>query len=315
MLKDDILKELYCSRQIVSGEELAKKFGVTRNSVWKSIEAIRREGAVISASTNKGYYLEDSGGVSAAIINCELDGYAAKDRVAVYDSLPSTNAKAKEISPSAKEFTTIIAKSQTVGHGRYGRSFYSPDGGIYMSVIVHPAAENIPMLTAACAVATAEAIEKVTGIQVYIKWVNDLLVSGKKVCGILCESVFDLETMQNGNVIIGIGINCDKVDFPKEISKIATSLGEFSDKPINKNLLAAEVLKSIENRVISMDKRYIADEYRKRSVLKGKTVTVTRGNENFTAKVIDTDDSCALTVKTADGKTERLTCGEVSIKY
>lgn len=198
----------------ISGEEIASHAGISRNAVWKAVRELRKDGYDVSASTNRGYSLAESDLLSAQAIRAHLpsDSAAANTELIVYDTIDSTNKAAKELAISgAGHGTAVIADRQTAGRGRYSRSFYSPSGsGLYMSLILRPSLlqfDDPTAITAFAAVAVSDAIQAVTGKQAGIKWVNDLFLNGKKVCGILTEAVTDFESGNIEWIVLGIGTN------------------------------------------------------------------------------------------------------------
>lgn len=219
----------------VSGAQLARELGVTRNSVWKAVNALRREGYHIDATTNRGYALSHEDDLlSASGIRRFLPADAPLFP-AVRKSLDSTNAEAlRRAVDGAPEGTVIVAEEQTAGRGRRGRSFFSPAGtGIYLSILVRPAlaAERAHLLTCSAAVAVAEAIEACAGVDASIKWVNDVYCRGKKVAGILTEGSFDLEGGVLQHAVVGIGVNVrpPHAGFPAEIAERVGAVLPASD--------------------------------------------------------------------------------------
>ena len=211
----------------VSGAQLARELGVTRNSVWKAVNALRREGYHIDATTNRGYALSHEDDLlSASGIRRFLPADAPLFPT-VRKCLDSTNAEAlRRAVDGAPEGTVIVAEEQTAGRGRRGRSFFSPAGtGIYLSILVRPAlaAERAHLLTCSAAVAVAEAIEACAGVDASIKWVNDVYCRRKKVAGILTEGSFDLEGGVLQHAVVGIGVNVrpPHAGFPAEIAERA----------------------------------------------------------------------------------------------
>lgn len=233
----------------------------------------------------------------------------------VYSALASTNDTAKAVAADAAHGTVIIADHQSAGRGRRGRSFFSPRGcGVYMSVILKEnlSADKVGLLTTAAAVAVARAIENLVPAQVYIKWVNDLLINGKKVCGILTEGT------PNGNggydfAVIGIGVNVCTADFPPEIDAIATSLLRECGEAPERAVLIAAILRELETVLSEMDTGAFLEESRRRSAVLGKAVTVIRGNETFAATAVAIDHAGALVVETDTG-IKTLSSGEVSLR-
>jgi BirA family biotin operon repressor/biotin-[acetyl-CoA-carboxylase] ligase len=320
-LKQQVLKILEENRgSSVNGSKLADELFVTRSSIWKAMKALQKDGYRIEAVTNKGYCLLTRNDiVSAESIAPFLRGEANQFELEVRQSVTSTNTLAKEMAAQgAKEGTVMIAREQTEGRGRMGRTFYSPSSsGIYFSVILRPKLnlEDSLLITTATAVAVAQAIETVAKVKASIKWVNDIFVAGKKVCGILTEASLNFESGGLEYAVVGIGINIETKDFPIEIKQIAGSL--FSNKPGDEpvtSMLVAEVLNNLGNCMNSLtDKRYLT-EYRKRSFLIGKDILVMKGKETTPAKAVDIDEKARLVVDYEDGTREALVSGEVSIR-
>jgi BirA family biotin operon repressor/biotin-[acetyl-CoA-carboxylase] ligase len=234
-----------------------------------------------------------------------------ESEIIVYDTLDSTNTKLKELAKAgAKSGTVIIAKEQTLGRGRLGRSFYSPSGsGIYMSLLLRPDENtDIGMITAYTAVAVCDALKKVSEDTFYIKWVNDIIKDGKKVCGILAESG---STDNNTNyIIVGIGINTylPEGDFPADIQNIA---GYVLDLPTQngRNKIISEII----NNFYSYTKDFIY-EYKAKSCVIGKKINVHKNGTILKAEALDIDDKCNLIVKYENEGTEALSFGEISIR-
>lgn len=250
-------------------------------------------------------------GVSLKKILRNLDADYA-DKIFLYDRIDSTNNKAKELAKSGvKENKIIIAKTQTAGRGRVGRSFYSENNnGIYMSFLLkHSYNESQTVLiTTAAALLVLRAIKRVTNAEVGIKWVNDLYLNGKKICGILTETINNAKTGTLEWVVIGIGINCGDVNFPDEIKDIAGSLGK-----VDTSRLVAEIIREIGNIFEIISTTDYIEEYRKNSIVIGKKIVIL-GNENKIAEAIDIDKNGGLVVKTEEGKIETLSSGEISIR-
>lgn len=227
----------------------------------------------------------------------------------------STNRVGKEMARAgAKEGTLIVALSQSGGRGRLGRTFFSPKGGIYMSLLLRPSLpmEHFLRITTAAAVAVARAVEKVTGKETGIKWVNDIFMNGKKVCGILCEAGTGAETQKTEFAVLGIGINVRKQTVPEELKDIVGCLEDFSEE-VNPNLLIAQVLREFFGMYEKLSESSYMEEYKKRSVLIGKTVTVPDERGTYTALVTDIDEEGRLVVD-AKGEIRRIGAGEVSVR-
>lgn len=320
-LKHQVLKILEENRgNSVNGAKLAEELFVTRSSIWKAVKSLQKDGYHIEAVTNKGYcLLSQNDIVSAESILPFLKGDAVNFALEVRQTVTSTNTLAKEMaSKGAREGTVIIAREQTEGRGRMGRTFYSPeDSGIYFTIILRPKLnlEDSLLITTGAAVAVAKAIEAIAKVDASIKWVNDIFVDGKKVCGILTEASLNFESGGLEYAVVGIGINIETRSFPEEIKNIAGSI--FRDKPGNApvtSLLVAEVLNNFAQCMNSLTDKLYLEEYRKRSFLIGRNILVLKGKETTPAKAIAIDDKAHLVVEYEDHTTEPLISGEVSIR-
>ena len=238
--------------------------------------------------------------------------------VQIFSELDSTNRYLKELAKEgAKEGMVIIANQQSVGRGRLGRSFFSPAGsGIYMSILLRPKIElqKSVRITSMAAVAVARAIEKVSGIEAKIKWVNDIFLNGKKVCGILTESGINTVTGTLDYAVLGIGVNVGTIEFPEELKQIATSVCNECNHTVTRTVLIVEILRELEYWYPSLQDGGFLKESKKRSLLLGKEILVVgTGESGYQAKALDLDDMGHLWIEKA-GKKELLHSGEVSIK-
>lgn len=235
-----------------------------------------------------------------------------------YDSLESTNTLLFERAKQGEQDkTVIVARHQTGGRGRRGKSFFSPDGtGLYMSVLTRKALslDSLNYLTPAVAVAVANAIERVSGKNCGIKWVNDIFISGKKVAGILTETKCDFENAHLGFAVIGIGINLTspKGGFPDEIKNTAAAVFDECDETVRLALLQ-EVILQLEEILNDFSPEAFMGEYKQRSILNGRQIEVVTQEGIMPATAICIDDEARLIIKT-DGGERALTSGEVSVK-
>ena len=310
--------ELLGNGETVSGSEMARELGVSRNAVWKVMNSLRQNGYEIEAVTNRGYRLVS---VPEQLSETEIRrSLKAKDfgrEMEIHAQLESTNNQAKELAAKgAAHGTTVIADSQTGGRGRMGRSFFSPGhSGIYMTVILRPewAPEKAGLLTSLAAVAAARAVEKVSGADVKIKWVNDLYMGGRKICGILSEAGLGMEAGRLDWAVVGIGINTARMDFPEELKEIASSVGNETGTAPDRNRLIAEILNELEALYDGMETGAFLEESRRRSNVIGREVTVIVNGKQYPARALDIDEEGRLVVETGEGQT-RLNYGEVSLK-
>ena len=235
-------------------------------------------------------------------------------RVSLLDTVDSTNEEARrQASASLKTPALIIANSQTSGRGRMGRSFHSPeDSGLYMSYLV-PAMQSIEdtvRLTTAAAVAVSLAIEEIYGIKAEIKWVNDILVNTKKVCGILCES-FRADSGERF-AVIGIGVNISTKHFPEELCDKAASLSDSSDK---KYALAAATLRRLRAFYENPKNAEIMAIYKERSAVLGRRVRLISGTDETLATATDIEDDGTLCVTLDSGETRKIHSGEITLRF
>lgn len=317
--KDKVLGFLLERSGYISGEALAEQLGVSRNSVWKAVNTLRSDGFDIEAVTNKGYILNQDGNVLSEIVIRKSLQEGDNRKIYIFDTIDSTNNYAKELaSEGAENGTLIISDMQTAGKGRMGRSFYSPSGGsVYMSVILRPQMdmESCQLITSCIAAAVADAVDRVCGTDVKIKWVNDLFLNNKKICGILTEASLNFENGRLDYAVVGIGINLKSVkqDCPGELLDIATSIEDETGKIPKRCLLIAEILKNIDIYTIDIEKKKFLEEYRRRSFIIGKRVAVSKFKEERAAQVMGIGDNAGLIVKYDNGSEETLNSGEARI--
>lgn len=301
-----------------SGQEIADSLGVTRASVWKAIKLLRQEGYDIDAATNRGYAV----GTGTDVLTSEAVSGLIPDlpyKIEVYESLASTNTTTRErASLGEGEGLVIIAGEQTAGRGRNGRDFYSPAGtGLYLSVLLRPKfdAKKAQLITSLAAVASARAAEAVSGQSIKIKWVNDLFLDGRKVCGILTEASVSMESGGLDYAVLGLGFNLAPPESGwGELEGIAGSL--FDKKPSGavRAQLAAAFLREFHALYAAFDSESFLDEYRSRQLVLGKYVEVIApGREPKRALALDIDDDCRLLVRYEDGTENLLLGGEVRI--
>lgn len=312
MKEEKLLEILISESGYVSGEKIAKDLGVTRNCVWKNVRALKKEGYVIDTVPQKGYVFRNSGNnVSAAAVKRNLK---KNIEIECVKTVGSTNTALKEKAEEKKE-RVLIADSQTCGKGRLGRSFFSPEkSGLYMSILIYPdlKAEDSHMITAAAAVAVCRAIEKVAPEKKpTVKWVNDVFLGGKKVCGILTEGSADLESGGLEYAIVGIGVNLytSKKDFPNDLKSVAGSVFDEKPDPDMRNVFAATLIDEFFDIYESRSSDFMK-EYVERSFLVGKRVISAVGE----GRVKKITEKAGLVLEFDDGSERILTAGEVSVK-
>lgn len=238
--------------------------------------------------------------------------------IVILESVDSTNAYLKSNADSFQNNTLIIAKKQTAGHGRYERTFYSPENsGIYMSLLLKspiPAEKSI-LITTAAAVAVAKTCEKLSGKKALIKWVNDIYINERKVCGILTEGALSNDNKNLKFAVLGIGINAytPEKDFDEEIKDIAGSVFD-KIKENGRNQIIAEILNEFYKYFENLDSKSFLKEYKDKSFILGRDIKVIKSGETFFAKALDIDNNFHLVVQYETGEKEALSSGEISIK-
>ncbi|MFY9217381.1 MAG: biotin--[acetyl-CoA-carboxylase] ligase [Tepidanaerobacteraceae bacterium] len=303
----------------LSGEDISKRFGITRSAVWKQVNILRDMGYKIKSSPRLGYHLEESPDLLLpeeiwAMSELEVLG----SRIYYRSVTESTNNDAKRLAQEGvPDGTLIVAERQQGGRGRMGRMWDSPEGGIWLSVILRPALApaEAPKLTIMSAVAVAEAIIQLTGISANIKWPNDILIDGKKVCGILTEMSAEMDLINH--VIIGIGINVNNDNFPDELKDKSISLKQVKGDKINRVKLLASLLEKLEAYYVKAEREgfdEIFDRWRALCVNLDKRVRIIGKNESFEGTAMDIDSSGALLIKTLNGGVVKVLSGDVSIR-
>ena len=316
--KEQLLRLLEDNRERhVSGAAMAKAIGVSRNAVWKAVEALRAEGYAIDAVTNRGYALSQENDLLSPQ---GIERFLPDNRafaVTVRKRVDSTNAEARRRAlEGAAEGTVVVAEEQIAGKGRPGKTFFSPAAtGLYLSIVLRPtlAADRGQFITCAAAVACAQAIEQVTGAESLIKWVNDIYCDGRKVAGILTEGVVDMESGRFEHAVLGMGVNVrvPASGFPSEIADVA---GAVCDEAVGalRSRLAAEMLARFWSLYESLPHRSFYDEYRRRCFLLGQPIVVARNGSRVRARAVDLTEDFKLVVELPDKTRRELPYGEVS---
>ena len=316
----DILKFLR-EKEYVSGEVLAQKLGISRVAVWKQIQKLKNMGYKIKSDQNLGYCLisrpdlllpqEIQRGLSTNYIGKEIY---------YFPELKSTNIMAKEKvlhrAEGMDEGTLIIAEKQSAGKGRLGREWFSPAGGIWLSIILYPQLfpSYISRITLMTAVAVVKAIKICTQIESQIKWPNDILINEKKLCGILTEMNAELDIINWVVVGIGINANIDLRDFPEDIQENTISLKETSGKEISRVKLAQTFLQEFEKYYEKLKRKEfssILKEWKSYSHTLGKKIRVDIGERIITGEAIEINESGALILKKEDGELAEIISGTI----
>lgn len=320
-MKEEILRLLRSADGYISGQELCNRFGVSRTAVWKAINQLKEAGYEIEAQQNKGYRLMAAPDLmtEAEIKSLMYTDWVAKE-VLYFDTIDSTNTKAQELAEKGyPSGTLVVADKQESGKGRRGRSWVSPSGtGIFMTLMIKPDINpnNASMLTLVAALAVAKAITSVTGEEAMIKWPNDIVVNGKKVCGILTEMNAQFDYINH--IVVGIGINVHNESFPEEISQMASSLMiEAGGKRFHRAQIIAETMSYFEQYydtfLKTQDLSALVREYDELLVNMNKAVRVLDPKEPFDGKAMGITPKGELIVDTWESR-KLVSSGEVSVR-
>lgn len=321
-MKKKVLEILKKNRyEFISGEELSNKLGVTRTSIWKYIKGLKEEGYEIESISRRGYKLISEPDIlSKDELLIELESSKLATDIYCFGSIDSTNNYSKELAlQGAKEGTIVLSDEQTGGRGRLGRSWVSPYGSsISMSLILRPSIDPIEAskITQIAAAAVAVAINKVTSLEPLIKWPNDIILENKKVCGILTEMSAELNYINY--VILGIGVNVNINEFPKDIDNMATSLSKVAGRYISRKNLVINIVKEFEKLyydfIDSGSIKKSIDICRRKSATLGKRVKVINRNNEIVADALDITDNGQLLIKKENGDIIKIMFGEVSVR-
>ena len=320
-MKEEILRLLRSADGYISGQELCNRFGVSRTAVWKAINQLKEAGYEIEAQQNKGYRLMAAPDLmtEAEIKSLMHTEWVAKE-VLYFDTIDSTNTKAQELAEKGyPSGTLVVADKQESGKGRRGRSWVSPSGtGIFMTLMIKPDINpnNASMLTLVAALAVAKAITSVTGEEAMIKWPNDIVVNGKKVCGILTEMNAQFDYINH--IVVGVGINVHNESFPEEISQMASSLMiEAGGKRFHRAQIIAETMLYFEQYydtfLKTQDLSALVREYDELLVNRNKSVRVLDPKEPFDGKAMGITPKGELIVDTWESR-KLVSSGEVSVR-
>lgn len=319
-MKAKILAALRETDVYVSGQELCEAFGVSRTAVWKAINQLKKEGYEIEAVTNRGYRILS---VPDLLSENELNSIRKTEwvgkQIYYFDVLDSTNTKANHLAEKGAEHgTLVVAGRQEAGKGRRGRNWSSPaNTGIFMTLILKPELEsqNASMLTLVTALAVAKAIKRETDLAAEIKWPNDIVLNGKKICGILTEMSAQIDYVNH--IVIGIGINVHNEAFPEELSERATSILLEGGKRVNRAMLIEAVWEEFEKVygifMETQDLSKLAEEYEMYLANRGKKVRVLDPKDPFEGVAQGITARGELIVDTWESR-KLVYSGEVSVR-
>lgn len=319
-MKEKILKLLNEHAAIyLSGEQISQLLGISRTAVWKHIKALKASGYDIKSISNKGYQLKSvSSDLDALSLKMIVNQTNVVKNGHYFEKIDSTNQEAKRHALTGQRINQLfVADEQTAGRGRLGRTWASQyKEGLWFSLLLYPdiQPDQASTLTLVAASAMSKAIEKTTGLQVGIKWPNDLILGQKKVCGILTEMSAEINHLHY--VIVGIGTNLGQMTFDDELKTKATSI-RAEGKNITSKVLLEAFLEAFEpdyNRFCQHDISGVIEEQKKRSVTIGRRVNITQGSEQLEAEAIDIDNEGKLVIRFDDGMVTALFSGEISVR-
>ncbi|MBQ7653328.1 MAG: biotin--[Clostridia bacterium] len=310
--KCEVLKLLLRNDGYVSGEFVSKRLGVTRAAINVAVNSLRADGYVISSSTKKGYHLDFAPDILNESIAafCDLKG----DLVHLKE-VDSTNTYLKRYGMTLPSGSVVVAEKQTLGRGRLGKSFLSPESkGIYMSYLYHPkAGDDLKGLTARVALCVRRAIGKLCNVDPKIKWVNDILLNDKKICGILSEMSVEADTGNAERVVIGIGVNVNNDEFPEELKDIATSIKKETRKEWFRPKICGAIVEELNELFSDLSKDKRVEEYKSNCVTVNKEIKFEYNGVEKTGFAYDIKEDFSLLVK-VDGEDITLSFGDVSVR-
>jgi BirA family biotin operon repressor/biotin-[acetyl-CoA-carboxylase] ligase len=302
-MKGQILNALRECGGYLSGETLSQQLGVSRVTIWKHIRSLKKDGYVIEASP-KGYKLLSSPDL---LLPCEFPDL--EQRIHYFPEIGSTMDAARELAKKgAEQGTIVIAEAQTRGRGRLSREWLSPKGGIYFTIILRPkiSPAYAPRINLMAAIAVAATIRKLFGLKADLKWPNDVLIAGKKVCGILAEMDAEMDVVNFVNVGMGINANNSVTRF----EKTATSLKEALGREISRKEFLSALIGEIERRQPLLMEADFLKEWKRLSATLNKEVRVMSMGEELTGQAIDIDATGALILKGKDGSLRTVVVGD-----
>lgn len=305
------------STKWVSGDGLATKFSVSRETIWKAINALKKQGHQIESKKSYGYHYLGTKKLNQQLISHYKKSKLVND-IEILDEINSTQIYAKQIINQTLNFKKnkiIFADQQTSGYGRRGRSFFSPaKTGLYFSLILKNDEQNLDelgLLMTGISTAVVRALSVFYPEKAFqLKWVNDIYLENKKIAGILTESITELESNTSRALIIGVGINLSTIDFPTEISDKVQSIDQ--NFTVDRNLLAAKVIDEIDKIVNANVKTKFLQEYRERLLLMNQRILLNVGNQKFDGTVLNVDDKGQLVMQLDNNEVKHFNSGEVT---
>ena len=323
-MRDRVLSILLENQNnFVSGEDISQSLGVSRTAIWKTMVQLKETGFEIQSVPNKGYHLTAiPDRLESSLIQYHLAAKVLGRNIEIHRTIDSTNQRAKVLAQEgAVHGTLVVSEEQTIGRGRLGRSWASPARlGIWMSLILRPSfpPEHAPRMTVLAGLAVTEGIHRITGLEAFIKWPNDIILNTKKVCGILTEMQADPDLIDYVVVGIGMNVNTTKAGFPPELRDSATSLKLEGKTTIDRCRLLAAVIDAYEEvydiYVTTGDFSDIMKDYKKKCITLGRQIRVTGPTESFEGRAVNLTDDCRLVVETQTCENRIIASGDVSVR-
>lgn len=319
-MKEKILELLKQHEDYVSGQDICNRLGVSRTAVWKNIKALKEEGYRIDSVNNRGYkLLAEPDVIDEMRIREYLHTKWLGSTILYEPEMDSTNIQAKRLGEhDAVNGTVVVTECQTAGRGRRGKTWVSPAGNCYFSILLRPEVlvDRASIITLVSAMALAKAIKQVAALDTMIKWPNDVIANGKKLCGILTESSTDLEYINYA--VVGIGINANQTDFPEEIKDMASSIRLETGKEINRAELLGTFLNIFETYYETFleteDLTKLSEKYNRLLVNRGREVKIIEKETERILTAVGIDDKGGLIVEDCNGQRETIISGEVSVR-
>ena len=301
--KKQILKALRDYGDYLSGETLSEQLGISRVSIWKHIRSLKEDGYAINASA-RGYRL-----VSSPDLMLPYEFPGLEERIHYFSEIGSTMDAARKLArKGAKEGTIVIAEVQADGRGRLNREWLSPKGGIYLTIILRPGISPAyaPRINLMVSITVAATIRKLFGIKAGLKWPNDVLIEGRKVCGILAEMNAEMDVINFVNVGIGINANTSIPQFEKTVTSLKDALG----REISRKEFLSVLLMEIERQQPLLMKEDLLDEWKKLSGTLNKYVRILSPGEVIVGRAIDIDTTGALIIRKRNGSLKKAMAGD-----
>ncbi|TCS93363.1 biotin--[acetyl-CoA-carboxylase] ligase [Hazenella coriacea] len=295
--------------QFLSGEEISQKVGVSRTAIWKHIEELRNEGYEIEAKPRSGYrlvYRPDRVAPEEIIPHLHTQQFGKEIRYE-FQTTSTQIAAHQWAKEGAKEGALVVAEEQRSGRGRLGRSWHSPPHtGIWMSLILRPKIPlaHAPHMTLLASIGVSKGIQRVTGLPIQIKWPNDLLINGKKVCGILCELRGEQDRIHYLVTGIGINVNTMETDLPPELKPIATSLAMELGSSVHRASLIAVILEELEliyTQYLAEGFSVVRTEWEKAAGMLGQMIKARTTQGELSGKALSLNENGALLLQTEQG--------------